>query len=134
MKVFKHKASTSNEANDIKIPLSQMLKNDFFKALWLFAYLLLCTAIIYILFSALPIAFSYAYTSIGLVMGLDLSALSQADLTFWQMVALSTGAVFIGLLISALKKFFKWLTDKMIVKHVLKKSEFSNIIELKGKK
>lgn len=134
MKTLKRNASTSNEAIETKKPLSQMLKDDFFKSVWFLAYIILMVSIIYILFSALPIAFSYAYTSIGLVMGLDLSALSQADLTFWQMVALSTGAVFIGLLISALKKFFKWLTDKMIVKHVLKKSEFSNIIELKGKK
>lgn len=131
MKLFKHDASTPNEA---KTPLSQMLKEDFFKALWLLMYIFLIFFIIYLLFSALPVIFSYAYTSIALIMGLDLSALTQANLVFWQMVSLSTGAVFIGLLIIALKKFFGWLTNKMIVKHVLKKSEFSNIIELKGKK
>lgn len=131
MKLFKHEASTSKEAEK---PLRQMLKEDFFKSLWLLAYIFLIFSIIYVLFSALPILFSYAYTSIGLIMGLDLSALSQADLIFWQMVSLSTGAVFIGLVIILLKKFFGWLTYKMIAKHVLKKSEFSNIIELKGKK
>ena len=134
MKALKRNASTSSEAIETKRPLGQMLKEDFFKAIWLVLYIMLMTAIVYVLFSALPVIFSYAYTSIALVMGLDLSALSQADLTFWQMVSLSTGAIFIGLLIIALKKFFGWLTNKMIVKHVLKKSEFSNIIELKGKK
>lgn len=134
MRVLRQDASTSNEAKETKIPLGQMMKEDFFKAIWTLLYLIISVSIIYVLFSALPVMFSYAYTSIALVMGLDLSALSQADLTFWQMVSLSTGAVFIGLLIIALKKFFGWLTNKMIVKHVLKKSEFSNIIELKGKK
>lgn len=134
MKALKRNASTTNEAIETKKPLSQMLKEDFFKAVWVLTYIILMASIIYILFSALPVAFSYAYTSIGLIIGLDLSALSQADLTFWQMVSLSTGAVFIGLAIIVLKKFFGWLTNKIIVKHVLKKSEFSNIIELKGKK
>lgn len=135
MKLFKNQkdASTSNEA---KKPLGQLLKEDLFKALWLTSYLLLMFSILYVLYSALPVFFSYMYSAVGMIIGVDFSSLSTADLVFWAMVSISTGLVFIALLVMMLKKLFGSLTRKMVVNHVFKKmnKESSKVIELKGKK
>lgn len=125
MKFLKKDSSTSDKAknNKDKRPLGQLLKEDLLKVLWLTTYMLLMFSIIYVLYSILPALFSYMYSTVGLMIGVDFTSLSTADLVFWAMISISTGLVFIALLVMALKKLFGWLTRKMIVNHVFKKTD-----------
>jgi hypothetical protein len=134
--IFASKASseTSEMPNKIEKSIGQMIKDDFFKTLWLLGYMVVIALITYGLFSALPMFFAYVYTYIGLNIGLDVTSASQTDLVYWQMISLSTGAVFAGLIFIVAKKCFGLVTRKMFVKHILKKSEISNIVKLEAKK
>lgn len=137
MKLLKnHKNKNASTSNEAKKPLGQLLKEDLFKALWLLLYISIISIIIYVVYSVLPIAFSYMYSAVGMIIGVDFSLLSTADLMFWAMVSISTGLVFILLFVALFKKFFIWLTRKTIVNHVFKKTinESSKVIELKSKK
>jgi hypothetical protein len=134
-------ASTSNEAknNETRKPFTQMLKEDLFKVIWLVLYLTVVAFILYISYSILPILFSYAYSAIGILIGIDFTSLSNADLAYWLLISLSVGAVFIALLVMLYKKLFAFITDKMFVKHVLRKGlqkdeKSSNIININDKK
>lgn len=139
-------ASTSNGAknetkkNETKKPFTQMLKEDLFKVIWLVLYIMVVTGILYVTYSILPILFSYMYSAIGILIGIDFTSLSNADLAYWLLISLSVGSVFIALFVMLYKKIFSFLTAKMFVKHVLRKglkeksvNETSDIIDINCK-
>lgn len=145
MKLFKHNknASTPNEAKTKETktketkPLGQMMKKDLFRIIWLTLYLFVIFLILYVLYSTLPVFFSYTYSSVGSLIGVNFASVSVADLIFWLMISLSVGLVFIGLLLMALRKLFGFLTYRMFVKHVLNKDtikDSSKIISMSDKK
>jgi hypothetical protein len=88
-------ASTSNGAknetkkNETKKPFTQMLKEDLFKVIWLVLYIMVVTGILYVTYSILPILFSYMYSAIGILIGIDFTSLSNADLAYWLLISLS---------------------------------------------
>lgn len=128
MKLKKHtntskpnKPDKSNKSE--KKPLSQMIKADFIKLCWIALYMMIIFIIVYVVYSILPIMFSYVYSATGLLIGIDFTSMSNADLTYWALISLSVGAVIAAFVVILLYKAFGAITKKIIGKHVLKKSK-----------
>lgn len=120
MKLFKNKSENKelNESNDLSV--GKMIKRDLIRILWILLYAAINGAIFYILFVLLPLLFSYMYTSIGVFIGIDFSNMTTPDLVFWALISISVGLVFVIIIALIVFKMIKWLTDKLIVKRVIK--------------
>lgn len=101
--------------------IGTLLKEDFFRVIWAALYLFAIGFMAYVTYSMLPFLFSYMYTSIGALIGMDYANAGNADLLYWGMISLSVGAVAVAIISTVLYKFCAWISRKMVVKHVLRK-------------
>lgn len=120
MKLFKNKSEKKdlNEPNDLSV--GKMIKRDLMRILWILLYASINGALFYMLFAMLPFLFSYMYSSIGVFIGIDFSNMTAPDLVFWALISISVGLVFVIIIALIVFKMIKWLTDKLIVKRVIK--------------
>lgn len=123
---FKKKTDSTSKTDkkvekDSNISVGKMIKHDIIKMLWVLLYTFIIAFILYFTFSAIPFLFSYMYTSVGTLIGVDFSNMTAPDLIFWGLVSMSTGLIFVILI--ALMEFtlIKILTKNIVLKHVIHK-------------
>lgn len=101
--------------------LGKVIKADVIKLLWLMLYVGTIVIILTACYSFLPGFFAYMYSSIGVLLGIDFNNTNVAELQFWNMCGLSTGAVFVFVIIMFLKAILSKLTNAIVRKHVFNK-------------
>ena len=119
MKLKRNTTTTNTSDNQTTDKtFGQIVKADIIKFLWLVLYV----GSVFMIFSAcyafLPGLFAYMYSSLGVMLGIDFNNTNVAELQFWTMCGLSTGAVFVFFIIAFLKTVLSKLTDKIVRKHV----------------
>ena len=116
-------------SSEQKTSFKDLLKKDLFKVAWLALYVAIMWFIACAVVTALPIAYAYVFAYVGQVVGVDFSDVSNiasSDLTFWNIISINLGIVFGIVIAKAICLLIKFLSNKILFKHVFIKKHISD--------